>query len=85
MYYFFSSEFYRKPSSASSKLLIVQCESGNENAELLDAARFIIQREGESPDTDSSVITHTILLLTLRRGCAFRGYQGIYFKYTIIY
>ena len=55
-----------------TKLLLVQCESANENTELLDSVRYIIQRESEALKSN----THTVLLLNLARGHTFSGYQG---------
>ncbi|XP_067937583.1 E3 ubiquitin-protein ligase rnf213-alpha-like [Watersipora subatra] len=65
-------QFYEKMEDTASKLLIVQCETANENGELLDSVRYIIQRESEI----ARVPTRTVLLLTLPRGCTFSGYQG---------
>ena len=69
---FFFRSFYVKPTGYSAKLLIVQCEAADENTELLDSVRFILQREKEIADDT----VHTILLLNLPRGRNFTGYQG---------
>ncbi|KAF6032077.1 hypothetical protein EB796_009577 [Bugula neritina] len=63
--------FYTTP-SIKAKLLIVQCEAADENTELLDSVRYIIQRESSG----ASVNTFTVLLLSLHRGHKFTGYQG---------
>lgn len=52
----------------------MQCESANENTELLDSVRFIIQRESEGEREDRP--SHIVLLLNLPRGHSFAGYQG---------
>lgn len=84
MHYYCCSKFYQKETQCQTKLLIVQCESAHDNTELLDVARFIIQRENDEywsdQETESPspvVLTHTVLLLSLPRGCAFTGYQGV--------
>lgn len=64
-----------------SKLLLVQCESADENSELLDSVRFIIQRESEG----ARGTTHTVLLLNLPRGRQFTGYQGQSILINIFY
>ena len=57
-----------------NRLLIIQCESANENTELLDSVRYILQRESSER---ASGLSHTLLLLNLPRGCPFNGHQGI--------
>ncbi|XP_067936897.1 E3 ubiquitin-protein ligase rnf213-alpha-like [Watersipora subatra] len=54
------------------RVLLVQCESANENIEFLDSVRYIIQRENEALPSP----THTLLLLNVPRGHKFLGYQG---------
>ena len=66
------SSFYVRKSDHKLKLLLVQCEAADENTELLDSVRFIVQRESEVSDD----CTHTVLLLNLPRGRNFSGYQG---------
>ncbi|KAF6041607.1 hypothetical protein EB796_000120 [Bugula neritina] len=58
------------------KLLLIQCELANENTELLDSVRFIIQRESEAAQEREHTPTHTILLLNIPRGHTFTGSQG---------
>ena len=70
---YFCRSFYIKPSDCEAKLLLVQCEAADENTELLDSVRFILQREKEVTED----IVHTILLLNLPRGRNFTGYQGL--------
>ena len=65
---------YEQKYEGDIKLLLVQCESANENVELLDSVRYIIQRESEA----SNMATCTVLLLNLPRGHTFSGYQGVY-------
>lgn len=73
---------------SSDSLLIVQCESANENTELLDSVRFIIQRESTSAvNTAVAAATlrhHTLLLLNLPRGSPFTGYQGTKRKHSLV-
>ena len=64
--------FYTAQGDYQVKLLLVQCEAADENTELLDSVRFIVQRESEVAVNQ----THTILLLNLHRGQQFTGYQG---------
>ena len=64
--------FYVRQSDYQVKLLLVQCEAADENTELLDSVRFIVQRESEVAVDQ----THTVLLLNLPRGREFTGYQG---------
>jgi len=59
------------------KLLLIQCELANENTELLDSVRFIIQRESEAAQEREHTPTHTILLLNIPRGHTFTGSQGV--------
>ena len=70
---YFCRSFYIKPSDCEAKLLLVQCEAADENTELLESVRFILQREKEVTED----IVHTILLLNLPRGRNFTGYQGL--------
>ena len=76
---FLFREFYEYTSSHKYKLLLVQCESANDNIELLDSVRYIMQREGKDAKKNGRyMLTHTVLLLNLPRGHAFNGYQGRY-------
>ena len=71
--------FYGKQTDCTCKLLLVQCESANENVEMLDSIRYIIQRENHS---ERGVPTHNILLLNIPRGHTFTGYQGNFINHN---
>ena len=64
--------FYGKPTKYIGKLLIIQCESANEDADLLDSVRYIVHREASAANKPIC----TVLLLSLARGIPFAGYQG---------
>ena len=79
MQFFYRSVANRKTESDS--LLIVQCECGDQNAELIACARYSVQRELKNiHDGKSKGKIHVVLLVHLPgiAGDSFTGFQ-VYF------
>ena len=79
-------EFYNHE-SPQNRVLLVQCEAGDMNNELVACARYLVQEERESslvlaleqpPERQLSYLRHLVLVIQLPRvtGGFFRGFQG---------
>ena len=79
-------EFYSH-GSPQDRVLLVQCEAGDMNSELVACARYLVQEERESslahaleqsPEREFTYFRHLVLVIQLPRvtGGSFRGFQG---------
>jgi len=55
--------------------MIIQCDSGDVNANLIASARYSVMDEYESLRETMSAPVHVVFVVQLPRGGCFRGFQ----------
>ena len=83
-FYSCSPAFQRKPGDAHHSLLVIQCDSGHLNADLIACARYRIYDKRAETSLQNKVLrregrTHVLFIIHLQRhmlGSSFVGFQG---------
>ena len=84
-YIFFCRSFFDQ-SNTSDMLLIVQCDCGDQNADLIACARYIVQGELQQVRQDRTTDIHVVFLIQLPgiAGECFTGFQvGIEYCFVL--
>jgi hypothetical protein len=62
--------------------MVIQCDSGDVNANLIACARYCVMDEYEKMRDDLQAPVHVVFIVQLPRGASFTGFQVC--KFTIL-
>jgi hypothetical protein len=79
------SRHHLKTIGNEPNLIVVQCDSGDMNTNLIACARYCVHDELEKMDDSVSTVTHVVFIVQLPRNGRFPGFQVIILFATIYY